>query len=193
MNSERHVRDPSEREEITTGFGDNVSFELRLAETEAWCEPRARASDHAASLRSDSLRPRVLEVDRSRIVRSVADARAQSLLVQNARGDPIASGLAGGRLLAYFPDAELSDGAAEVETRGFFDINNAPPWDTWVALFRDEGRDLSTRDCVVSWVPERLVLLVDRGIFVNPEQCIRWLAPQGLPIAERIRAIDPFR
>jgi hypothetical protein len=98
------------------------------------------------------------------------------------------SGLAGGRLLAYFPDDELSDGAAEAETRGFFDVNNAPPWDTWVALFRDEGGDVSTSDCLVSWVPGTLVKSVDRGIFVNPEGCIRWLAPPELPILAQIRA-----
>ena len=102
------------------------------------------------------------------------------------------SGLAGGRLLAYFPDAELSDGAAEAETRGFFDVNNAPPWDTWVALFRDEGGDLSTSDCLVAWVPGALVESVDRGIYVNPEQCILWLGPPKLSIVEQVRASRPW-
>jgi hypothetical protein len=188
---ERHVRDPSEREEFTTGFGDDVSFERRLAETVAWCQPRARASDPAASLRSVSLRPRVLEIDRPSIVRSVTEARAQSLLVRNGRGDRKNSGLAGGRLLAYFPDDDLSDGAAEAETNGFFDVHNTPPWDTWVALFRDEGRDLA-RDCLVSWVPRELLKSVDRGIYVNPEECIVWLGPPKLPIVEQIRASRPW-
>jgi hypothetical protein len=124
------VRDPSEREAFTTRFGDDVPFERRLAETVAWCEPQARASDPATSLRSDSLRPRVLEIDRPSIVRNVADARARSLLVRDGRGDRMTSGLAGGRLLAYFPDDDLSDGAAEAETNGFFDVHNTPPWDT---------------------------------------------------------------
>jgi hypothetical protein len=187
------VRDPSERDEFTTGFGDNVSFERRLAETVAWCEPRARASDPAASLRSVSLRPRVLEIDRVRIVRSVVDARAEWLRIRNTQGDRMASRPAGGRLLAYFPDEELSDGAAEAETNGFFDINNAPPWDTWVALFRDARRDRSTADCLVSWVPETFTSVVDRGIRVNPEECIQWLGQTGLRIEEQIRAADPFR
>ena len=103
------------------------------------------------------------------------------------------SGPAGGRLLAYFPDEELSDGAAEAETNGFFDINNAPPWDTWVALFREPRRDRSTADCLVSWVPETFTQSVDRGISVNPEQCIQWLGQTGLHVEEQIRAADLFR
>ena len=94
----------------------------------------------------------------------------------------------GGRLLVYFPDGELSDGAAEIESRGFFDVNNAPPWDTWIALFRDDSADISSRDHLVSWVPKELVEIVDRGIYVNPEQCIVWLSDARIPIAERLRA-----
>jgi hypothetical protein len=40
--------------------------------------------------------------------------------------------LLGGRLMVYFPDAALADGAAEVQSRGFFDVHNTPPWDTWI-------------------------------------------------------------
>jgi hypothetical protein len=39
--------------------------------------------------------------------------------------------LTGGRLLAYFPDNNLACGVAEVESQGFFDTNNIPPYDTW--------------------------------------------------------------
>lgn len=78
----------------------------------------------------------------------------------------------GGRLLLYFPDAELSDGAAETETGGFFDVENVPPWDTWIALFRDEDADVSFAECLIGWVPQEFVALAGRGIRVNPEECI---------------------
>lgn len=167
-----------------TGVGDDVSFELRLEEAIARCRPRAQASNPAGSLRSGALQPRVLEVDRPTIVRSLAEARAHA--VGDVRP---ASALAGGRLIVYFPDEELSDGAAETETEGFFDGNNAPPWDTWIALFRDDGGDLSIADQLVSWVPHELVDLVARGIHVNPEQCIRWLDDTRLPLAARLRSM----
>jgi hypothetical protein len=180
----------SRRESGHTGYlngvGDPVSFELRLGQTIAWCLPRARASDPAGSLRSEQLRPRVLEADRAAIVRRVAQARMNG--VRDAQAVNGGQDLLGGRLLAYFPDAELSDGAAEIESRGFFDVNNAPPWDTWIALFRDDSADVSSRDCLVSWVAEELIETVDRGIGVNPEQCIVWLSDARIPIAERLRA-----
>ena len=63
------------------------------------------------------------------------------------------SDLKGGRLLVYFPDADLADGAAEASIGGFFDVNNTPLWDTWVAMFRDAEGDESFADYVVAWVP----------------------------------------
>jgi hypothetical protein len=73
------------------------------------------------------------------------------------------------------PEAELSDGAAEVATQEFFDVYNAPPWGTWVGYFEDPGPDESEYGSyVLAWVPEELVELVNSGIEVNPEHCIVW-------------------
>ena len=80
-----------------------------------------------------------------------------------------------GRLMVYFPDADLCDGAAELESDGFFDAYNTPPWDTWVAFFQDVGGEPSYYRYVIAWVPPQLVELAGRGIEVNPEQCIAWL------------------
>ncbi len=53
-------------------------------------------------------------------------------------------------------------------TKGFFDVNNVPPWDTWVCYL---DRYL------VSWVPPVLEELASAGIRVNPEECIQWATP----------------
>jgi hypothetical protein len=82
--------------------------------------------------------------------------------------------LAGGRLLVYFPDEELADGAAEAESEGFFDVNNAPPWDTWLAMVEDASRR-ARNPYLVAYVPAELIQLAQQGIDVNPEECIRWL------------------
>jgi hypothetical protein len=93
--------------------------------------------------------------------------------------------LAGGRLLVYGPDEELSDGAAEVETDGFFDVANCPPWDTWVAFMEEPPPAPQGRVAyLISWVPREFLDLVDRGIQVNPEQCIRWLDDCTDPFAQ---------
>ncbi len=85
-----------------------------------------------------------------------------------------AGSLEGGRLLIYFPDLDLADGAAEAESRGYFDVNNAPPWDTWIAMVMDAGGD-EKYPYLVSWVPREFLSAVQKGIDVNPEQCIRWI------------------
>lgn len=77
-------------------------------------------------------------------------------------------------MLIYFPDDDLADGAAEVESEGFFDINNAPPWDTWLAMVEDVGRR-ERNPYLLAWVPGELIHVAQRGIDVNPEECILWL------------------
>jgi len=91
-------------------------------------------------------------------------------------------------LLVYFPDFELADGAAEAETDGFFDVNDTPPWDTWVALFSDpELTGAGSRAVyLVSWVPESLIAVVQRGLEVSMTDCIAWLENTNTGLATRL-------
>lgn len=70
-----------------------------------------------------------------------------------------------GRLLFYWPHENVADGASEYSSNGFFDVNDAPPWDTWMSF--DSER-------LVSWVPSVLVPSAQAGIDANPVECIRW-------------------
>jgi hypothetical protein len=70
-----------------------------------------------------------------------------------------------GRLLHYWPQENLSCGAAEYSSNGFFDVHNVPPWDTWIS---------SDGGALVSWVPKILIPLAQAGIDANPEACIAW-------------------
>ncbi len=170
------------------GVGDEVPFQLRLAQTVAWCTPRADPADPAGSLRSEELRPRVLETDRVATVQAVWVHRWLDNAVRSAEPARSAEDLGGGKLLVYFPDSNLSDGAAKAESGGFFDSDNVPPWDTWVGLFRDESADISYVDHLVSWVPGEFIDSVERGINVNPEDCILWLADSRVPLAAELRS-----
>jgi hypothetical protein len=102
---------------------------------------------------------------RRQIVEVLSEKRAEQL--QRERRYPSAPlpGLSGGRLLLYSPDENLFDGAAQYSSKGFFDVDNIPPWDTWVCF---------TERYLVSWVPPQLLDLANQGIDVNPEQCILW-------------------
>ncbi len=91
------------------------------------------------------------------------------------------------RLLAYFPDAELADGAAEDETAGFFDLFDAPPWDTWVALF-DDGHATSAHSVyLVAWIPPRFAEVAEKGIEVNMMGSLAWLATTQTAVSMYLR------
>ena len=83
----------------------------------------------------------------------------------------------GGRLLLHTPSENLACGAAEASSNGFFDVNNAPPWDIWVDF--SEGT-------LVSWVPPGLLDVAQMGIYVNPEACIRWATWTTVAISHRL-------
>jgi hypothetical protein len=82
--------------------------------------------------------------------------------------------LQGGRLLVYFPDEDLGDGAAQLKTAGFFDARNTPPWDCWIA-FLANPESARYADCLLSYVPSALIDLVAQGLDANPEDCVAWL------------------
>lgn len=163
-------------------------FKTRLAQTIFWCAPRADLSNPASSLRTPQLRPRLLEENRFSAVESVANARELFGGVE-IRKATIPDNLAGGRLLIYFPNDDLACGAAEQQTEGFFDVNNVPPWDTWVAYLQD-ARSVESYDTeyLIAWIPREFVALADEGINVNPEQCIQWLADTPVELVNVLRA-----
>jgi hypothetical protein len=78
--------------------------------------------------------------------------------------DPAVTG-SKGRLLLYEPLETVTDGASDSSSRGFFDIEDAPPWDAWF---------LYSEGSIFSWVPEALVQDAQAGIDANPVDCIHW-------------------
>lgn len=75
--------------------------------------------------------------------------------------------------LVVEPAQSLSDGAARLASSGYFDDDNFPPWDTWVTAVppRPEYEQIPGLLC---WVPEWAHEHVERGIEVNPEECLHW-------------------
>ena len=162
-------------------WNNPLKYILRLRAERLFKEaqPRSIPPALARQLRSKILDPgwysepdrRMFPPDRPAqvaIVEAVVSRRAVQLRKNGHYPSTIEIGLQGGRLLLYAPNENLFDGAAEYSSRGFFDVDNIPPWDTWICFF-DEY--------VVSWVPPQLLELANAGIEVNPEQCILW-APE---------------
>jgi hypothetical protein len=157
-----------------------------LAQTIFWCAPRANVSNPKDCLRTPELRPRIFEESRFSAVDTVAVERERygGVKIRQAK---VPRDLAGGRLLIYFPNINLYDGAAEDETLCFLDVDNLPPWDTWIAYFEEET-DRDYYGCyLVAWIPSQFVDLVSDGINVNPEECIMWLSDANVSFAQKLR------
>jgi hypothetical protein len=186
-----------------------AEYRRRLAQAIAWCGARATADNPRASLRTLEAPPSISDasdLERERAVDRIAIEREQALRRSQAtpyragarRGGPPGAG----RLLLYEPDMNLFDGAAELESRGFFDVDNIPPWDTWVYYVRygdwrmegdpplpGSGAHASAgASYLVSWVPPELVELADAGVSVNPERCIVWASDVDSAFTRRLCA-----
>jgi hypothetical protein len=170
---------------VATGL-DNISdqrqFIRRLTETIAWCRDAGSLAQPKTSLRTCKPRQKDLS-SQSHQVYSVASDRSSHLRSLGQRDLAPVTDLAGGRLLAYFPDDNLACGVAEVESQGFFDTNNIPPYDTWVWMVRnirsfacaDGASGEMEANYLVAWVPPDFIPQASGGVDVNPEECILWL------------------
>jgi hypothetical protein len=181
---------------------DLTEFKLRLAEAIAWCAPHASVADPCSSLRTPSLKPswenekgygKLTDAPGGpeQTVDTLLPARAGLLRGEGKLPTAPAYDLAGGRLLAYDPDANLFDGVCEQETGGFFDVDNIPPWDTWVLYLRERDSSAGWRHWdayLVSWVPPQLVEVAQTGIDLNAEECILWLDQLDTPLVKQLVA-----
>src|SRR4030095_14369286 len=106
-------------------------FVTRLTEAIAWCASAGSLLQPDTSLRTCRQIPCDLSSQDHQVF-LVALERSRRLSLSGKRSLPPVTSLCGGRLLAYFPNDNLFDGFAEVQSKGFFDVNNIPPPDTWV-------------------------------------------------------------
>jgi hypothetical protein len=151
-----------------------------LSETVAWCVSRSLQDEH---FRSDQLDPSAflkippfsessIEVwlERKResyqLAISAINANRSTLLrAANIHVVDPAVAESKGRLLLYEPLETVTDGASESCSRGFFDIEDAPPWDTWF---------LYSAGSIFSWVSEAMIQNAQAGIDANTVDCIHW-------------------
>ena len=87
------------------------------------------------------------------------------------------------------PEDTLSDGFAEAESDGFFDVENCPPCNTWVTYCRGTGATRHRNDFLPSWIQQEFIERVQRGIDGNPEECIFWLDDLDHPIVTNLRGL----
>jgi hypothetical protein len=145
-----------------------------LAEAFAWCSREAvtnSATPIQTLFRSAILKPSidigeyVQEQLREQAVSGLIAQRSEFLRTHSALRDPSIDLQEEGKILVYWPSENVSDGASEALSKGFFDVNDAPPWDTWFYYKRKK---------LYSWVPGAFVPFAQKGIDENIVDCIQW-------------------
>lgn len=172
---------------------DLKTLQWRMAETIQWCTPRINMNDIENSLRSTELDPKIEDPDPynhtgpgeyiaavmnwQKAVNELGKKRAALLRQQNSYPTKPVEKLKTGRLLLAFVDQSTVDGAAPLNSDGFFDDFDIPAWDTWVEfLWAEQG--LGYRDiCIVCWIPDEYEQWVDAGINNNSDLSIAWANP----------------
>jgi hypothetical protein len=149
-----------------------------------WCDEFIDYNAMAMSLRPPRLERSTLQRNRWDAIDEIADMRELDLPTETEARPALH-----GRLLVYFPDGTLSDGAAAAKTSGLFDVNNAPPCGTWLGYFDDRTRDPNRSVYIVAWMPMRLVPIASRGIDANPEGCLCWLPDAHVRFREVAHAV----
>lgn len=154
-----------------------------ISEASMWCSLEQSLE---SNLRSAALDPStILSIHRDEDIhvfvrkkyesyqRAVGEvSRKRSALLNGQRPTPeFSTPDSGARLLIYQPLETVDDGAAEASSEGFFDLSDAPPWDTWL---------LYSNGTVLSLVPESFVRTAQAGIDANPVDCIHWPTPREL-------------
>jgi hypothetical protein len=96
------------------------------------------------------------------------------------------SAVAKGRiLLTTAVNESVVDGASCDASAGWFDGNDLPPWDTWIAYRILNNKAPASEYALVSLVPEAWESRVQAGIVVNPVDCIAWATVDDLRALER--------
>ena len=162
-----------------------------------WCGLAAATENVLANMQTRSVR---LRLSAPPGLFGVSRTMAAPGIVRKGQS-PIDSRFVWRQTLAYFPDDNLSDGVAEQVSKGFFDVNNIPPYDTWVWMVRnvrtfeyDDGAKGETEaNYLVAWVPPEFIPLARAGVDANPEGCILWLDTLDDEFVRSLRRLSFFQ
>jgi hypothetical protein len=157
--------------------GETVEFvevDQSVSEAAAWCSNKAPFRDLRDCLRTPELQPQLAQFPRATELEALNTAvlfvagQRRKLLITVPNAKPP------GQLLICEFNASISSGESERATNGFFDVDDRPPWDTWIFALRATLAGEANQAILVSWVPESLRVVVNAGIEANPYGCIYW-------------------
>ena len=75
-------------------------------------------------------------------------------------------------------NASAGDGRAEAASRGFFDVDDLPPWDLWLIAFGQSrpGQPDAPEVCLAALVPAACRELVEAGVAACGSGCLHLAA-----------------
>ena len=192
---ENHLRTVKER----------IDLRLRLLDAVGWSADRADLSNPITCLRTEVLRPYIFNDSRHATVRDVISARHRELVkgrkipdvsLNTNRDDDSAvfaelwklmpAALGGGRLLVWERDSTIDDGVGEFLTKGYLDVSDMPPWDTWVTYVTPSDDATVQVGYLLSWVPPVFVPSVGEAVENNAYGALYWLAGTRLLLSEAL-------
>lgn len=161
----------------------------RLREIRGWCATRRSTGPVADRLRSAELAPDLEEESALPALEEALDLltmRRRSALA--AAQDRERGEVEGGRLLVCELDMSIGSGEAEAASEGFFDVDDRPPWDLWLACF-GKTRPAQPEEpiaCLIAWVPDSLRARAEAGVRSSSSRCLLWVDEVGGALADQL-------
>ena len=161
------------------------SFAERILEVRQWClfklsmdiSPKTALRSIPVPLRASGT-PIDLQYEpaeqRSSIIEQVAKTRRKLCREHNIQHVDSTVTRVASSLLLYLPDFSLNDGISEISSAGFFDVNDAPPQDTWLWYVDGPAQDKADNSYLISWVPDVFKDVAKRGVLDNASDCLQW-------------------
>ena len=158
-------------------------------EAVSWCMNRFSLDAPATSLRSKVLMPdlelsnyddetglyqRRTVDELEMVVSELVKRRRQLMLEQNILQPSFDEIKSTWRVLVYEYDNTDFSGMSEDESEGFFDVYDAPPWDS---LFYFENL-VNEGSCLYYCVPSEYSKEIDLSLYVNPTECLKLISVQ---------------
>lgn len=169
------------------------------SEARMWCSRAVALGRSVQALRTPELCPSDISLRGALVVgkteKELNDIRAmavENLCLQRRRllalrGSTVSPTLErpSGRFLSLNLDSVFFDGASAAASAGFFDKEDLPPWDTWIAYgLAQPGAPFT----LLSWVPGDYAQLAEQGMRVHMAEGYSWLTDDQALMFESHRA-----
>lgn len=119
-------------------------------------------------------------------VAHVSVQRAEAVILRHYE-ETESIAMAAGKLLYFTPALSRADGKAMLASGGFFDGENFPPSDTWMAYVIDSYDRTKLTGYLLSWVPSPVVSLVEHAMKADTSGSLRWAASMETPFLAQVR------